>query len=575
MIILGINAYHGDSSACLIKEGHLICAIEEERLRRIKHWAGFPSESIKWCLSYAGISPEEVDHIAISRNPLSKLTKKALRVICKKPNFSFLCNRFANYEKILDIKRSYAEAFNLKSGSLKTKVRKVEHHRAHLASSFFVSPFERSALLSIDGFGDFVSALTGIGKNNKIKVFDDVEFPHSLGIFYTALTQFLGFWNYGDEYKVMGLSAFGKPLYLDKMRKIVKLRSNGLFALDISYFMHEKENVEMTWLSESPRLGRLFSDKLVSLLGEQRKEGEELDKRFQDIAASLQLMYEEVFFHILNHLYKKTKSENLALSGGCAQNSLANGKIYENTPFKNVYVPPAGHDAGGAIGAALYLWNQLLGNQRKFIMENAYWGPDFSREEIRNLLEENKIRYQEFQDEELFKKTAEHIAAGKIVGWFQGRTEWGPRALGNRSILVDPRRKEMKDTLNARIKKREWFRPFAPSILVERVSQWFEDGHAVPFMEKVYAIKPGKRELIPAVTHIDGTGRLQTVDHKTNPRYYNLIKKFEELTDVPIILNTSFNENEPIVNTPQDALNCFLKTKMDVLILGSYVVNRA
>jgi len=572
MKILGINAYHGDSSACLIEDGKLICAIEEERLCRMKHWAGFPTESIKWCLSYSNTAFDEVDYIAVSRNPLSKFTKKALRAIFKRAKFSFLCDRLDNYKKILDIKTSYAELFNLKPADLRVKVSKVEHHRAHLASAFFVSAFDEAALLSVDGFGDFVSTMTGIGRNNKIRVFDDVEFPHSLGIFYTALTQFLGFLNYGDEYKVMGLSAYGKPTYLDKMHQILRLKKNGLFELDTTYFLHDRVNLEMTWLSESPSIGRLFSDKLISLLGESRKDSEELGKRFQDIACSLQAMYEEAFFHILNHLYKRAKSDNLCLSGGCSQNSLANGKIYKNTPFKNVYVSACGHDAGGAIGAAFYLWNQVLGNPREFIMNNACWGPDFSREEIKDALDENKIKYQELADEKLFKTVASQIAAGRIVGWFQGRTEWGPRALGNRSILVDPRRKDMKDILNARIKKREWFRPFAPSILVERVGEWFEEGYPVPFMEKVFTIRPEKRELIPAVTHADGTGRLQTVDFSINTRYHRLIKEFENQTGVPIVLNTSFNENEPIVNTPQDAINCFKKVGMDVLVLSNFVI---
>ena len=573
MNIIGVNAYHGDSAACLIRDGKLVCAIEEERIRRIKHWAGFPSESIKWCLSYAKVCPSDVDHIAVSRNPLSKLVKKGFRVICSRPKLSFICGRASNYARIVDIKRTFEESFGFKAGSLKAKIWQIEHHRSHLASAFFVSPFDCSALLSIDGFGDFVSTMTGFGKNSKIRVFSDIEFPDSLGIFYTALTQFLGFLNYGDEYKVMGLSAFGNPVYLDKMRKIVKLNNSGLFSLDTSYFMHKRSNVEMTWFSESPKIGRLFSDKLISLLGEPRGEKEELDGHFQDIAASLQAMYEEVFFHILNHLYKKAKSENLSLSGGCAQNSLANGKIYSNTHFKNVYVPPAGHDAGGAIGAAFYLWNQILGNKRNFMMDSAYWGPGFSRDEIKGALYESGLQYEELEEEELFKKAVNEISSGKILGWFQGRTEWGPRALGNRSILVDPRRKEMKDVLNARIKKREWFRPFAPSILEERFTEWFDGIHPAPFMEKVYKIRPEKMGLIPAVTHVDGTARLQTVGLAANTKYYKLIQAFEEQTGVPILLNTSFNENEPIVNTPYDAINCFKKVGMDMLIIESFIIS--
>ena len=563
MNILGINAYHGDSSACLVKDGELICAIEEERIRRIKHWAGFPSESVKWCLEYARISPGQINYIAISRNPFFKLPQKALRMVCKRPSFAFLCARAQNYWKLSDINDYF-----------KARVYKIEHHRAHLASSFFVSPFDEAAVVSVDGFGDFVSAMTGIGKSGQIKILADVEFPHSLGIFYSALTQYLGFWNYGDEYKVMGLSAYGKPAFLDKMREIVKLKNNGLFELDTSYFLHDTEGVEMTWLNDAPKMGKLFPDRLIRLLGSPRREEEELGQRFQDIAASLQAMYEEAFFHILNHLYKKTGLENLCLSGGCSQNSLANGKIYEKTKFKNVYVPPAGHDAGGAIGAAFYLWNQILKKPRTFVMNSPYWGPDFDSNMIRSAIQESQLKFEELNIGDLTKKIAQDIADGKIVGWFQGRTEWGPRALGNRSILVDPRKKEMQDTLNARIKKREWFRPFAPSILMEKTGEWFEDSHPVPFMEKVYKVRQEKRETIPAVVHGDGTGRLQTVDSVINPLYHKLIVDFNNLTGVPIVLNTSFNENEPIVNTPHDAIDCFVRVGMDALALGNFYVSK-
>lgn len=572
MIVLGINAYHGDSSVVLVKDGKIICAVEEERIRRIKHWAGFPSEAIKWCLSYAGVDIREIDYIAVSRNPWARFYKKVLRVIFKMPKTSFLKERVDNYRKIKRIKANLAEILKVNEREIKAKVVNIEHHRAHLSSSFFVSPFKEAAVVSIDGFGDFVSTMIGVGKENKIKILEAVEYPHSLGIFYTALTQFLGFWNYGDEYKVMGLSAYGKPVYLDKMQKIVKFKRNGLFKLDTSYFLHESRGVEMTWLNEKPIIGRLFSEKLITLLGEPRKEGEELNERFCDIAASVQAMYEEVFFHILNHLYKKTGLKNITLAGGCIQNSLANGKIYDRTPFRNVYIPPAAHDAGGSIGSAFYLWHQILDKPREFIMDSPFWGPSFRREGIKIVLEKNGIKHEELDEKELIRKVARDIADGKIVGWFQGRTEWGPRALGNRSILVDPRRREMKDVLNARIKKREWFRPFAPSILEKKVEEWFENSQPVPFMEKVYKIRKEKRELIPAVCHIDGTGRLQTVSYEFNPKYYSLIKEFESLTGVPVVLNTSFNENEPIVNTPEDALNCFLRTKMDVLVLDNFYI---
>jgi len=574
MIILGINAYHGDSSAALMKNGILLAAIEEERIRRIKHWAGFPSEAVKWCLSYTGTNIRDVDYISISRNPLARFHKKIIRIFSKRPNFYFLKERLNNYGKVKGIKGNLAEILDINEKEIKAKVVNVEHHRAHIASSFFVSPFKEAGIVSIDGFGDFVSVMIGIGKENKIKILDIVEFPHSLGIFYTALTQFLGFWNYGDEYKVMGLSAFGKPIYLDEMRKIVKLQSNGLFKLDTSYFLHDSEGVEMTWLNEKPVIGRIFSDKLIELLGEPREKDGELSQRFRDISISVQAMYEEAFFHILNRLYEKTGLKNIALAGGCIQNSLANGKIYDRTPFENVYIPPAAHDAGGAIGAAFYLWHQILNKSREFEMKSPFWGPSFDKEEIRAVLDKGNIKYEELEDKQLIKRVGKDLTEGKVVGWFQGSSEWGPRALGNRSILADPRKNGMKDILNSRIKKREWFRPFAPVILEENVGEWFERCESVPFMEKVYNIKEKKRELIPTVCHMDGTGRLQTVSYEMNPKYYNLIKEFDKLTGVPILLNTSFNENEPIVNTPEEAIDCFLRTKMDVLVLEDYYLSR-
>ena len=579
-IILGINAYHGDSSACLVIDGKLMNAIEEERINRIKHWAGLPIESIKWCLSDANINIKDVDYIAISRNPYAHFHKKIIRAITKIPTLSFLKNRFSNVNRIKDIKNDILSAFDVEKSLIKAKVEYVEHHRAHIGSSFFVSPFEEAACITVDGFGDFVSTMRGIGKDNQIQIYDWVEFPHSLGDFYTAFTQYLGFWNYGDEYKVMGLSAYGKPVYLEQLRKIVKLKKNGLFELDTSYFQHNKGGVEMYWDNGNPVFGKTFSDKFVEIFGKPRDKNEEITEQHQNIASSVQAIYEEVFFHILNDAYKKTKIENLALAGGCIQNSLANGKIVKQTPFKNIYIPPASYDAGTAIGAAMVVWHTKYNQPRKFVMKHAYLGPAFSKEEIeieisKHSLKEKGYSVEFIKDETiLYQKTAKYIEEGKIIGWFQGRTEFGPRALGNRSTLVDPRRKEMKDILNERIKRREWFRPFAPSILEEKVSEWFDQSSAVPFMEKVYKIKYEKQRLIPAVCHIDGTGRLQTVSLNTNPRYYNLIKQFENITQVPIVLNTSFNDNEPIVNTPKDAIECFLSTKMDVLVLEDFLIKK-
>lgn len=578
MNILGINAYHGDSSACLLVDGKVICAIEEERIRRIKHWAGLPVESIKWCLSFAKITIKDIDYIALSRNPSAHIHKKLLRVLTGDPSFDFLKNRLSNVAKVKDIKTEIASQLSVSSEEINAKVKNVEHHKAHIGSAFLVSPFKEAACVTVDGFGDFLSVMRGIGKGSDIEITDWVEFPHSLGIFYTAFTQFLGFPHYGDEYKVMGLSAYGKPVYLNEMKKIVNLKENGLFELDTSYFLHDKGGVEMIWENSQPVIGRIFSDKLIEHFGKPRDKVDEITDHYQNIAASVQSMYEETFFHILNDIYKKTKLDSIALAGGCIQNSLANGKIYEKTPFKHVYIPPASYDAGTAIGAAMVVWYEKSKKQRSYIMENPFLGPSFSNEEIRTKIDRSigqncTIDFVE-NEKELLTKVANLISMGKITGWFRGRTEFGPRALGNRSILVDPRKKEMKDILNERIKKREWFRPFAPSILEDKVSDWFENSTPVPFMEKVYKIRKLKQELIPAVCHADGTGRLQTVSQTNNPAYYKLIKEFEKITGVPILLNTSFNDNEPIVNTPYDALQCFLNTKMDVLVMENYLISK-
>ncbi len=578
--ILGINAYHGDSSACLLVGGKVVNAIEEERIIRIKHWAGFPIESIKWCLSDAKLNIQDIDYIAISRNPSAHLHKKILRTLTKIPSLSFLKSRLSNVARIGEIKSEIAAAFNVSESQIKAKIENIEHHMAHIGSSFFVSPFSNAACVTIDGFGDFVSTMRAVGKDRAIEILDWVEFPHSLGIFYSAMTQFLGFWNYGDEYKVMGLSAYGSLGFKNQMMEIVKLKDNGLFELDTSFFLHDKEGVEMVWENGQPVIGKLFSDKLVEMFGNPRETNEEISKKYQDIATSVQDVYENTFFHILNDAYKKIKVDSISLAGGCIQNSLANGKITQNTPFKHLYIPPASYDAGTAIGAAMCFWNKISTSTKTFVMESPYLGPEFKNDEIENQinlynLSKKGCQVEFIKDEtELYKKTANEISAGKIIGWFQGRTEFGPRALGNRSILVDPRRSEMKDILNQRIKRREWFRPFAPSILEEKTDEWFEQGSSVPFMEKVFKIKEEKRKLIPAVCHEDGTGRLQTVSVKMNPKYYKLIKQFESLTSVPIILNTSFNDNEPIVNTPKDAIECFLSTKIDVLVIGDFLISK-
>jgi carbamoyltransferase len=600
MNILGINAYHGDASACVVIDGELVAAAEEERFRRIKHWAGFPGQAIQYCLREANLKVGEIEHIAVNRNPKANLFRKALFAFRRQPSFHLIRDRLENASRVKDIKKMLAQEFGADAESLKARVHHVEHHVAHVASAFMVSPFERAALVSVDGFGDFVGAMWGIGEGNCLEIGGRIFFPHSLGLYYLSLTQFLGFPKYGDEYKVMGLAAFGEPSHLEEMRTVVKVNSNGGFELSLPYFVHHSEGVTMTWDGGEPKMGSVYSREMERLLGPRRTGGAPIEKHHEDVASSLQAMYEEAFYHLLNSVHERTRIPNLCLAGGCAMNSVANGKIFQRTPFREVYIQAAAGDAGGALGAAFFVWNQELNRPRAFVMENAYWGPAFDNDRCRKALEERGLglgenplpsrSYPEASDlqpptsitvheiphpGELCRRTASAIAQGKVAGWFQGRMEWGPRALGNRSILVDPRRAELKDVLNARIKRREPFRPFAPSILLERVGEYFEEDYPDPFMIKVYPIRPGKRAEIPAVTHADGTGRLQTVRKGDNPLYWRLIKEFEGITGVPVVLNTSFNENEPIVCTPEEAIQCFLRTRMDVLVIGNYFVEKS
>jgi carbamoyltransferase len=583
MYILGVNAYHGDASACILRDGEVLAAVEEERFRRIKHWAGFPSESIKYCLKEAGINLSEVDYLAVNQDSSANLTKKVMYTLKSKPSFALITERIKNKKERSDIPSQLKILFP--DDRFTGKVEFIEHHLCHLASAYYVSPFVESVVVSVDGFGDFASAAWGEGKNSTVTVDDKVYFPHSLGIFYQAMTQYLGFPNYGDEYKVMGLAPYGSPLYLEAMRQIVELQPDGSFRLNLKYFRHHKEKISYEWTDCSPKIGRLFSPELERLLGPARNPSGELTQFHKDVAHSIQKMYEEAFFHLLNRLHKKYRLDAISIAGGCGMNSVANGKIKLFTPFKQVYIQSAAGDAGGAIGAALEAWAQH-GNKSNGKLsvhhEHAYWGPHYSDETIRLLLEKRKAdldaeqcNVQHMDDlNELYDRTASFICDGKVVGWFQGRMEWGPRALGNRSIVCDPRRSDMKDILNSKIKRRESFRPFAPSILREHVAEWFEQEADVPFMMQVFQIHEEKRSQIPAVTHADGSGRLQTVYDHTNPRYYGLISSFYKKTGVPMVLNTSFNENEPVVCHPVEALNCFLRTKMDVLVMGNWMVTR-
>ncbi len=559
MNILGINAYHGNASAAIVCEGRLIAAVEEERFNRVKYAAGFPERAIRYCLKEAGLTLSDIDHVAVPRNPYARLGTKLFYAL-RMP--SFARERVKVLAKFTGIPEALATAFDADPKNTGAKFHRIEHHQAHLASSFFVSPFERAALLSADGLGDFASTMWGTGAGNRMSIDGAVAFPHSLGLFYSAVTQYLGFLKFGDEYKVMGLAAYGRPEQLEAFRDIVHFdsRANGNgFRLGLDYFSHHRTGPEMSWAEadQTPTLGKVFSDEMAKRLGPVRAPEEALEERHRNLACSLQARLEEVYLGMLKKLAERTGLKAVCLAGGVAFNCVANGKIFD---------------------AAYYVWHQKLRKPRSFVMDHAYWGPGYSCEEIRraidsNGLAQNGYAISQLSVEELSRRAAAIIADGKILGWFQGRAEWGPRALGNRSIVADPRRPEMKEILNRRIKHREIFRPFAPSILAESTAEYFEKSYASPFMTLAYSVRPEKRDKIPAPTHVDGTGRLQTVTREANPRYHALISAFRELTGVPVVLNTSFNDNEPIVCRPEEAIDCFLRTQMDALVLGDFLIS--
>ncbi|MEY4575641.1 MAG: Decarbamoylnovobiocin carbamoyltransferase [Pseudomonadota bacterium] len=581
-VILGLNAYHADSAACIVVDGKLIAAAEEERFRRVKHWAGFPARAIAYCLREANLRLDDVAVVAQNSDPRANVGRKLRFAMVRRPDPRLVLDRLRNAQRRASLEGEFTRAFA--DSTFRARTMHVEHHLAHLASCFTVSPFERAVAISVDGFGDFASAAWGLGEANALQVDGRVHFPHSLGIFYQAITQFLGFPNYGDEYKVMGLAPYGRPTFANALRRVAYPLNGGAFALDLRYFRHHREHVPYKWNDGTPEIGTLYSPELVQLLGWARDPNEPLEQRHRDIASSLQLVYEEVFFDLLRGLHKQYQADAITIAGGCGANSVANGKITLQTPFKQVYVQAASGDAGGAIGAALVAANQLGDKDipARGQMNHAYWGPHYSTDEITAAiatraaeLQRASCSIEHVTDENvLCARVAEHIARGDVVGWFQGRMEWGPRALGNRSILCDPRRADMQSVLNLKIKRRESFRPFAPSVLSEHVAAWFEQDHPVPFMAQVYQIRAEQRARIPAVTHVDGSGRLQTVSTTDNLRYHKLISSFHALTAIPMLLNTSFNENEPVVCQPREALDCFLRTRMDVLVLGEHLLHR-
>jgi carbamoyltransferase len=574
MYILGLNAYHADSSAAIFKDGVMIAATEEERFTRVKHWAGFPEQAIRFCLREAGISLHEVAYITIGRDPKAKFMNK-MNYLRKNPSLVFgAIRRYRNSTEVSSLEKLFHMIDpSVDISTLKEKIKNIEHHRSHLASAFFASPFEEAAVLSIDGSGDFTTTMIAIGKGTKLEVLDSVDFPVSIGLFYTAFTQYLGFPHYGDEYKVMGLAPYGEPKHVDKVKEIIKFLPNGLFTWDDRYFV-QPTKAGFKYENNIPSVGNLYSEYFEEQFGPARQKGEDLGQYHKDLAHSVQRVTEELIFYILRELKKRTGMKNVCIAGGVAQNSVANGKVADATGFEGVYIPSAGHDAGISMGSALYYYHHELGMPRTPAIYSAYTGIRFSNEEIEKILQEKGIAYRRLEDDELYEVVANKLIEPGVVGWYNGRAEFGPRALGARSILADPRNPKAKDLLNLKIKRRESFRPFAPSILKEYTSEYFTRYDEVPFMEKVFPIRKEKHAVIPAVTHADGTGRLQTVDSKVSPRYYALIDRFREKTGVPILLNTSFNENEPIVNTPQEALDCFLRTQMDMLVLENCVVER-
>jgi carbamoyltransferase len=572
MLILGLNMFHADASAAIVQDGAIVFAIAEERLNRVKHFAGFPALAVKACLDAVGARIRDIDHVSVGQDSDANLTKKvqyALANPAKILNFIRLRQR---KEGMRDVRSLLAGALDVDANELRFEEHHIEHHLAHIASAYYCSPWERAAGFSYDGSGDFVSTMMARCEGNDINVLERVFLPHSLGSFYTMICEFIGYKKYGDEGKVMGLAPYGKDTYCEQIRKVIELNDSA-FRLDLDYFMPLGSNQGMQIQADGTvKLARHFSNRMQELFGQPREANAEITQRDMDLSYAMQHRFEEVFFHLLHRLHQSVPSEHLVMAGGCALNSVANGKLFHQTPFRRTCIQPAAGDEGLAIGAALHTYHSTLRQPRRYVMKNSYLGPEFSDSRVETDLKRANLSYRKLEREPLLDAVAAQIAAGNVVGWFQGRMEWGPRALGNRSIVAHPGLPDMKDVLNARIKHREWFRPFAPSILVERQNEYFEYDHPSPFMLHVYKIRPEKRAQLCAVNHVDDTGRLQTVSREENPLYYDLIRAFERRTGIPVILNTSFNENEPIVCTPEEAIDCFKRTRMDVLAIGPHLV---
>jgi carbamoyltransferase len=572
MLILGLNMFHADASAAILQDGEVVFAIAEERLNRVKHFAGFPALAIEACLQAVGATIADIDHVAVGQDSEANLSKKIAYTAANPAKIANLIRLRHRKQRRGDVRSLVAKAFNIDPKTMRFREHHLEHHIAHIASAYYCSPWEKAAGFSYDGSGDFVSTMMARCEGNEIEILNRVFLPHSMGSFYTLICDFIGYSKYGDEGKVMGLAPYGKDTYCEHVSKMVQLANDG-FKLDLKYFQPLGSNQGMEIREDGTVcLSRHYSNQMVKLFGEPRQPGTELSQRDMDLAFAMQRRFEEVCFRLLDELHERVPVDNLVMAGGCALNSVANGKLFSNTPFRRTWIQPAAGDEGLAIGAALHTFHSVLKYSRKYSMKHSYLGPEFSDAKIQAALDTAGLQYRKMQREPLLGYVAEQIKMGNIVGWFQGRMEWGPRALGNRSILAHPGLPNMKDVLNARIKHREWFRPFAPSILVERQSEYFEHDHPSPFMLHVYKIRPEKRVELCAVNHVDDTGRLQTVSRDENPLYYDLIRTFGRMTGTPVLLNTSFNENEPIVCKPEEAIDCFKRTRMDVLAIGSYLV---
>lgn len=569
-IILGINAFHAGASASLIIDGVPVMAISEERLNRVKNYAGFPTMAIKRCLKDAGIQYEQIEHVAVGRDKSANIAEK-LKYVASNPS------KLLNLAKIKNSRSAIDDTKQLIANNCKVDIKRlnfqqhnIEHHVAHIASSFFTSGLDNAAGITIDGSGDFVSCSMSLCSGNKIEIKKRIYVPHSLGSLYTMVCQFIGYGKYGDEGKVMGLAPLGENSFASELADMIQLNKNG-FKLNPKYFLPFGSNQGMSINDDGEMIvHRHYSDFMIEKFGEPTERYAEITKRDMDLAHSLQNRFEEVYLHLVNLLYDIVPNDNLVLAGGCALNSVVNGKIFSNTPFKKTFMHPACGDDGLAVGAALYVSNSILNEGNVWKMENAYLGTEYSDDEIKDALDKYNVNYTKLTRNDLIDKTTDEVIRGNVIGWFQGKMEWGPRALGNRSIIAHPGLPNMKDTLNSRIKHRENFRPFAPSVLQDHQFEIFEHNHPSPFMLHVYKIRESWRDKLSAVNHVDDTGRLQTVTSEENLLYYDLIKNFYEKTAIPILLNTSFNENEPVVESPDSAIECYLRTKMDVLVIGSF-----